>query len=185
MGRIEELANLYQRYIETPWRRNTAGAQRVVVVSYDKELERKLRARIHEFEQRTIAAGHKWAAVDCTRCFADWMANLEYRDAYFEEPSDLAMVVEGQFLDYLADPLRNTLNAADEETVVGLTGVASLYGFAHVSQVVRAVESNIKGRLVVFFPGTAEGNNLRLLDARDGWNYLAKVISLGGVGGAA
>jgi len=25
----------------------------------------------------------------------------------------------------------------------------------------------------VFFPGEHEGNSYRLLDARDGWNYLA------------
>ena len=33
------------------------------------------------------------------------------------------------------------------------------------------------GRLLVFFPGEVEGNNYRLLDARDGWNYLATPIT--------
>jgi hypothetical protein len=31
--------------------------------------------------------------------------------------------------------------------------------------------ADIKGRLVVFFPGHLERSNYRLLDARDGWNY--------------
>jgi len=35
----------------------------------------------------------------------------------------------------------------------------------------------IAGRLLVFFPGEHEGNSYRLLDARDGWNYLAIPIT--------
>jgi histidinol-phosphate phosphatase family protein len=43
---------------------------------------------------------------------------------------------------------------------------------------------SIHGRLLVLFPGTKNENNYRLLDARDGWNYLANGITLHG-GGAA
>ena len=39
------------------------------------------------------------------------------------------------------------------------------------------VEGDIQGRLLVFFPGVYEQNNYRLLDARDGWNYLAVPIT--------
>ena len=55
--------------------------------------------------------------------------------------------------------------------------MASLYGFVHISEIIRALERHIKGRLVVFFPGARDGSNYRLLDARDGWNYLASGIS--------
>jgi hypothetical protein len=56
--------------------------------------------------------------------------------------------------------------------------VASLYGFVRVSELIHDVERSIRGRLVVFFPGTKNENNYRLLDARDGWNYLANGITL-------
>jgi hypothetical protein len=69
--------------------------------------------------------------------------------------------------------------------VVALTGAASLYGFIRVSDLIRFVESDIRGRLVVFFPGTKDGHNYRLLDARDGWNYLAFGITPDGLGGVA
>ena len=46
MARIEDLAERYGRHIATPWQRTVAGAQRVVMVVYDKELERTL-ARTH------------------------------------------------------------------------------------------------------------------------------------------
>ena len=39
------------------------------------------------------------------------------------------------------------------------------------------VETHIRGRLLVLFPGVYEQNNYRLLDARDGWNYLAIPIT--------
>ena len=42
----------------------------------------------------------------------------------------------------------------------------------------RRIERDIRGRVVVFFPGEYENSNYRLLDARDGWNYLAVPITL-------
>lgn len=183
MGKVEDLASRYERHIRAPWQRTVAGAQRVMMVVYDKELERTFRARKGEFEQRTIAAGHGWVEHDCTRAFAEWMAQDEYREAYFENPEDLALKLDGEFLENVVAPLRELLRKNDENTVVAVTGVASLYGFVHVSDVIRAVEPDIRGRLVVFFPGSKDENNYRLLDARDGWNYLAQGITLHGSGG--
>lgn len=185
MGRIEDLAARFERHISVPWQRTIAGAQRVVLVVYDKELERTFRARKSEFEQRTLAAEYGWAEFDCTRRFAGWMAGDDYRDAYFEFPADLDMKLRNEFLEHVSAPLRELLRSSGEDTVVALTGVASLYGFAHVSDLIRAVEPDIRGRLVVFFPGSKDGNNYRLLDARDGWNYLANSVTLHGEGGAA
>ncbi|BCU82864.1 hypothetical protein JIR001_26470 [Polycladomyces abyssicola] len=184
MGKIEDLATFYERYMGVPWQRTIAGAQRVVIVVYDKELERAFRARKGEFEQRTRETGHGWAEFDCTRCFAEWMAADEYREEYFEYPSDLTLKLESEFNEYVAASLRELLCSCDENTVVAVTGVASLYGFTRLSDLVRAVEPDIKGRLVIFFPGTKDGNNYRLLDARDGWNYLAHSITLHSSGGA-
>jgi hypothetical protein len=85
----------------------------------------------------------------------------------------------------VARRLAVVLESSDDETVVALIGVASLYGFVRVSEVIREVEHAIRGRLVVFFPGTKTDNSYRLLDARDGWNYLANGVSLHGGGSAA
>ena len=69
MGKIEDLAAVYERHVGVPWQRSVAGAQRVMLVVYEKELERTLRARIGEFEQATQRSGHDWKRVDCTRWF--------------------------------------------------------------------------------------------------------------------
>ena len=59
MARIEDLAERFGRHIATPWQRTIAGAQRVVIVVYDKELERTLRARKLAFETATREAGRR------------------------------------------------------------------------------------------------------------------------------
>ncbi len=178
VSRIEELARRYKRRISAPWQRTLAGAQRVILVVYHKEMERMLRARVGEFEQATRAAAHGWQLVDCTAWFAEWMARDEYRDAYFDDPSLLDLKLESEFRAESAQKLAAVLEETGENDVVALLGVASLYGFLRVSDLIRAVEPAVRGRLVVFFPGTRNGNSFRLLDARDGWNYLAQAITL-------
>jgi hypothetical protein len=187
MARLEDLADLYGQHIATPWQRTVAGAQRVIMVTYDKDLERVLRARKGEFENRTKAAGHDWHEVDLTKAFATWLAADEYREAYFEAPEDLQLKLTGEFTEYVADRIRVVLASSEvtESSVVAVFGTGSLYGFTHVSETLKNVERDVRGRLVVFFPGTLEQNNYRLLDARDGWNYMAVPISIHSAGGAA
>ena len=175
MSQIEKLAKVYERHVGVPWQRTMAGAQRVMLAVYPKEKERLLRARVGEFEEATRRTGHEWTLVDATPWFAEWMGAHEYRESYFENPEHLGMV---EFREAVEDRLRKTLEMAGDETVVALLGIASLYGFLSVSELIRAVESSIQGRLLVFFPGTKNDNNYRLLDARDGWNYLAQPITL-------
>lgn len=67
MARIEDLAELYGQHIATPWQRTVAGAQRIIMVVYDKELERVLRARTGEFETRTRAAQTGRGIFGCCR----------------------------------------------------------------------------------------------------------------------
>jgi hypothetical protein len=46
-----------------------------------------------------------------------------------------------------------------------------------VSDLVQGVAGRICGRMLVLFPGEYENNPYRLLDAGDGWNYLAVPIT--------
>lgn len=180
MNRIEELANRYRNHIAAPWQRNLSGEQKTVFVVYPKIDERKLRARLELFEMATVESGHKWKSYDFTKTFACWMSGLEYKEIYFEEPENLAIPLESEFPHFVAAELRKVLTGTDvdSDTVVAVYGVACLYGFTKVSPILKEVVRDIRGRLVVFFPGEFENNNYRLLDARDGWNYLAIPITL-------
>lgn len=182
MTRIDLLKKNYERLCEYSWDRNVAGAQRVWLAVYDKEDERKLRLRLGLFEEATHRAGRRWAAVDLTDAFADWMCgpeNAEYAESYFESPELLDEAVLAGFKKCIVAGIRSAL--ADlpdpDNTVLALYGVASLFGFLRISEVVPMVEDDVRGRLLVFFPGTIETNNYRMLDARDGWNYHAVPIT--------
>lgn len=179
MARIEDIAERYGRHIATPWQRTIAGAQRVVMVVYDKELERTLRARKLAFETATREAGHDWFEVNLSDAFAEWMAADDYRDEYFSSPEDLQLKLDAEFPEFVAERIREVLRKPEvtANSVLAVVGVGSLFGFARISQVLKKIEADIKGRLVVFFPGQFERNNYRLLDARNGWNYLAVPIT--------
>jgi len=180
MAHIEDLVGIYKSHISAPWQRNLAGAQKTLFVVYPKTDERRLRARLELFEFATKEAGHGWLPIDFTVMFARWMAATDYREEYFRSPSDLTIKLETDFLQYAAEQLRAALKApaADDNSVVAAWGVASLYGFSRVSVLLKEVENDICGRLALFFPGEYENQNYRLLDARDGWNYLAVPITL-------
>ena len=185
MTRIEDLVEKYGRHIATPWQRTIAGAQRVVMVVYDKELERTIRARKLAFDTATKQAGHEWHEIDLASAFAEWIAQDDYRDEYFASPEDLQLKLDAEFANYVAERLSKLLTQQEvsETSVVAVFGVGAIFGFARISKILEIVESDIRGRLVVFFPGHHERNNYRLLDARDGWNYLAVPITLHGEGG--
>jgi len=180
MNRIEQLAEKYRQHIGLPWQHTVAGAQRVIMIVYDKELERSLLACKDAFAMATRDQGHEWFEVNIADSFARWMASEEYRDAYFESPDDLQLKLETEFANYVAQQIRSFLDR-DEVTnssVVAVFGVGALFGLTRVSRVLKILEPAIQGRLAIFFPGTYDQNNYRLLDARDGWNYLAVPITL-------
>ena len=177
MSEIEDLLSRYERYVKLPWDFKLAGAQRVWFARYDPGQERRLRLRLGEFQTATADAGHTWHQVDITDWFAQWMANHEYKDAYFEHPEDLELALV-DFSDFVAERVRQALSQqeTDENTVVALLGLSSLFGLIRVAELIAKVDSDIPGRLLAFFPGQRDGSNWRLLNARDGWNYHAVPI---------
>lgn len=177
MSKVDDLCRNYERFVSLPWPDHLAGSQRVWFAVYDRMDERRLRARVGEFQIATGRAGHKWRLCDLTDIFANWMAGHDYRETYFQHPDRLTDNALGRFLDYVAGQLRRELRESDPNTVVAVLGAATLFGFVRISELTDLVKDAIVGRLLVFFPGEYEANNYRLLDARDGWNYLATPIT--------
>lgn len=178
-SRVARLVSVYRQHLAVPWQSGLAAIQRVIFAVYDKSDELRLRAHLGEFELATQQAGKRWLLLDVTNAFPEWMAAQEYRDAYFESPEDLAGYQTGELIEFVSD-LTASLEAriaaeADGDTVVALLGVGTLFGLARVSSLVEGVKDAVDGRLLVFFPGEhhPENHAYRLLDARDGWNYLA------------
>ncbi len=179
MNRVEALIRHYEHFVSLPWERGVSGSQKVWFAVYNKEDERRLRAKMDEFEPATRRADHGWQGIDLTDAFARWMADNDYREDYFAEPDYLDDMALQPFREWICDQIRTVLEdpAHDEDSVLAIQGVACLFGFSKVSRVVESVEADIRGRLLVFFPGEYTDNNYRLLDARDGWNYRAVPIA--------
>lgn len=178
MSEIDSLVRAYEKYISVPWQAGLAGPQKVIFAVYDPPQERRLRLHIPDFERVTKTSGHGWLLCDLTDSFPTWMANHEYREEYFRHPEDLGLALES-FAGEVAGQVEAVLQtpAADGNSVVALSGVASLFGLASLSALIQKVAPAIRGRLLVFFPGRKDGATYRLLDARDGHNYLAVAIS--------
>ena len=178
MSKIKQLIQSYGKYVSVPWRDDAAAAQRVIFCIYNETDERRLRAKVDEFEIVTRQAGHEWAMFDLTDTFAMWLASQRYAKSYFQQPRLLSTLLP-KYLSFITDEFEAFLqtNGIGSDSVVALQGVGSLFGFLKVKEVVDKFAPMVKGRLLVFFPGSYENNNYRLLDGYDGWNYLAVPIT--------
>jgi hypothetical protein len=180
---VDDLLDAYRRFVALPWQDNLAPAQRVWMAIYPPEHERRLRLHLPDFEVATVTASHRWTNIDITTSFERWMAGHEYRDEYFESP-ELMETALPAFFDHLVAEVHEQLGrSAHPDGVVGLLGAGTLFGLGaavKVSALLNAVNDAIDGRLLVFFPGEYEGSTYRLLNARDGWNYLATPITPNG-----
>lgn len=178
MNRIELLAKKFEDHISLPWQKHLAPPEKTIFIVYPKEDERRLRAKRDLFRQACLKADHAWHELDLDDAFAAWMAGQEYAEDYFKFPEDLRQKLESEFTDYVRDLLQSRLMEMGENDALGVFGVGTLFGFVHASAVLKRLEPAIRGRLVVFFPGSHEKNVYRLLDARDGWGYMAFPITL-------
>ncbi|UUX92485.1 DUF1788 domain-containing protein [Methanoplanus endosymbiosus] len=177
MTKLQNLSKRYKEHVELVWQRNISGPEKVWFCIYDPNSERKIRAGIKEFEIYTIQSGHKWTEIDLSPFFEEWLSENEYREEYFSEPEYLLDDLS-ELKEFLVEKIRGKTSDSDEDTVIAVLGIASMFGILRASQIVELIIDKVKisGRLLVFFPGERDKNNYRLLKARDGWNYLAYPI---------
>ncbi len=177
MNPVACLISNYRRFVALPWASNLAGIQRVWLAVYPPSEERRVRANLQEFENATREAGHGWKVVDVTNAMPEWLAAVEECEAYFAEPDYLpdTEALEEQ----VAGAIREACSAADtnSDSVVCVVGVGTLFDFVRISHMLGKTESEIRGRLLVLFPGEHQHNTYRFMDARDGFNYLATPIT--------
>jgi hypothetical protein len=179
VSKVKRLIQSYGNFIAVPWREDAAPAQRVVFCVYDENEELRLRAKIEEFELTTRQAGHEWFVFDVTDSFAQWLSSEDYAEEFFKEPNLLADLLPDEYLRSLVSSFNKHMDEAttNPNAVIAVLGVGALFGFAKVKDLVDSLAPLVKGRLMIFFPGSYENNNYRLLDGYDGWNYLAVPIT--------
>lgn len=178
MSRVSDLVDAYAAELTLPWRSGLSGGERVWMLVYPPDLERSMRAALPRLELVTGEAGHGWQQIDITDDLGRWLATHRYAEAFFEEPSDLTPSIIDQFESDLVSSLREQLADAPANDVVVLLGIGSIFPFLRASSVIKGVDEAVTGRLLVLFPGVhdPDTHSFRLLDARDGFNYRARVL---------
>lgn len=179
-SRIDSLLYNYDKVVTEPWATTLSGREKVWFLVYDPSDQRKIDLRLGDFERYTKRAGKKWQEVNLKPCFPEWMSSHAYKQKYFEKPNFISDQIEAGFKNYVISFLKAKLTntTADADTVVAVTRVSSIFGFLLLSDILDQVYPMIKGRLLIFFPGEYENNHYRLMDARDGWSYLARPITV-------
>ncbi len=177
MSVIDRLLKNYSRQVNLTWSASMAGKQRVWFAVYPPAEERRVRARLPQFEAITLEANHGWTTVDLTGLLPEWIAAHEYREAIFAEPEQFS--ANSELEDLAVERVRQACSREDVDatSVVAVTGLASLFDFMRVSSLIERVEDSVRGRLLVLFPGEYAGQVYRFMDARDGFNYLAVPIT--------
>lgn len=177
--RIDALLEAFEKVVREPWMTSLSGQERTWFLVYGPDEQRKVELRIGEFESATLKVGKKWRSVSLKDCFPTWMAGHEYRDEYFRNPEYIVDQLEAEFIPFAIRFLKQRFREIDHDadTLIALRDVSSIFGFARLSELLKGCDADFQGRLLIFFPGEFEHNHYRLLDARDGWDYLARPIT--------
>jgi hypothetical protein len=177
MSAIDRLLSNYSRQVCLPWSANMSGKQRIWFAVYTPAEERRVRAKLPQFEALTLEANHGWSAIDLTRLLPEFLGAHKYRESIFQNPQHLRA---GSELEVRAAALVNEACSHEEAnacSVVAVMGLASMFDFMRVSSLIERVEDSVRGRMLIFFPGEYAGNVYRFMDARDGFNYMAVPIT--------
>lgn len=179
-SKIDQLLSAFEKVVKEPWSSALSGQERIWFLVYDPAEQRKVDLRMGDFESVATKAGKKWKEVSLKNCFPSWMSNHEYREDYFISPEYIVDQLEAEFIPYAIQYLKNEFNKIEqnEDMLLALRDVSSIFGFARLSEILKSCDKDFKGRILIFFPGEFEHNHYRLLDARDGWDYLARPITL-------
>jgi hypothetical protein len=178
MSRVSDLVDAYNAELSLTWKENVSGGERVWMLVYPPDLERQMRHALPSMELATTQASRGWMMLNVTDDFGRWLSAHRHAEAFYEEPNDLTQSILDQFETILVARIRQTLQEAPANAVVALVGIGSIFPFLRASSIIKSADSAVTGRLLVLFPGLhdPETHSFRLLDARDGFNYRARVI---------
>ncbi|WP_135229997.1 BREX protein BrxB domain-containing protein [Deinococcus fonticola] len=170
MSQTTQLFERYRQQLQLPQNPYLSPAERIWIAVHDPAEERRIRGNIREFALVTQQQNLEWSHFDLTPHFARWMLEHPYHEAYFAEPELLKGALQG-FENVLLDALQAEMARLSPQSVLAVTGAGTLYGLTRISTVIERAAPSLRGRMLLFFPGSLEGHNYRLLNARDGWNY--------------
>lgn len=178
--KTDQLLDAFEKVVNEPWSTVLSGQERIWFLVYDPAEQRKVDLRMRDFEAITLKAKKKWKDISLKQCFPSWMSQHEYREDYFNNPEYIVDQLEAEFIPFVISFLKKELKEFEQnpDTLIAIRDVSALFGYARLSEIIKSCDKDFIGRMLIFFPGEFENNQYRLLDARDGWDYLARPITL-------
>ncbi|MDY7079982.1 MAG: BREX protein BrxB domain-containing protein, partial [Chloroflexota bacterium] len=132
-----------------------------LILVYDPHRERHCRARQIELREKLEFNGIHVIEHELSNFIFDHYASQGKLERIFDLDRDparrdeLRQMIAGVYEKKLVDQVWEGVKDADpDRNVVFLTGVASMWPFARVSNLLTALENKIKVPLVVFYPGS-------------------------------
>lgn len=92
------------------------------------------------------------------------------------DPDALQRMIAGVYERELVKRILDTKDRVSPNGVLFLTGVATMYPFGRVSNVLMELENKVIVPLVVFYPGTYRDGQLSFLDLEPHKGYRARII---------
>ena len=179
MTKIDQLLKKFQRIIKEPWTKGLSGQEKVWFLIFEPADLRKIHFNLGEFEIATKNANKDWHIISLEKKFSNWLSKHDYSEAFFEDPEYISDALHDDFKEYLENSINKELEHINSSnSLIVLKDVSGIFGFIKLSEVVNTISNKIEGRLMVLFPGEFTNNQYRLMDARDGWDYLARPIMI-------
>lgn len=178
MSKVNKLLKKFESVIKEPWSQGLSGQEKVWFLIFDPADLKKVYFNLGEFEIATKNANREWLLISLNSCFTNWLSGHDYREEFFKEPEYISDALQSDFREYISKEISIALKQNSPTTLVVLKDVSAIFGFIKLSEIVQDISNKIQGRLMVLFPGEYTNNQYRLMDARDGWNYLARPIMI-------
>ena len=172
MPTVDDLLGHFRRQVSLPWPQDTAPDYRVWIMHYDRALERAHPGASARFRGSGAPFNHGWASLNLATLVAPWFAGNDLFDGLCRQPDELPGLLP-DFEEHVVATVRARLQALHEQDILALSGVGALFGLMRASTLTEKAAPDIKGRLLLLFPGRHTNGVYRLLDARDGWTYRA------------
>jgi hypothetical protein len=154
-----------------------------IILVYDPHDERFCQARQFELREKLEVRGVQVVACELSNFIFDYYAGKGQLERIFDldrDPKyrqDLQQMIAGIYEKELVERIQTGIKNSDpDNSVIFLTGVASMYPFARVSNLLTALENLIKVPLVVFYPGREQDGKLSFLNQEPHIGYRARRI---------
>jgi hypothetical protein len=154
-----------------------------ILLIYDPHKEKECRARQIHLREKLQMRGLEVVEIELTNFIFDYYEERGQLERIFELDRDadkrdeLRRMIAGKYEKLLVDRVQERVEGLDRDRgVIFLTGVASMYPFARVSNLLTELENKVRVPLVVFYPGSELNGKLSFLNREPHIGYRAHRI---------